>query len=606
LALVLASGCRTSDVPDLLTVYRIDPHRASAGDRVVITGDGFPEARPARVTFHGDLYRPGAAPEHDVRIALNAEPLTRNAVVIPFDAALERRFAKHGTDAPHVTFRGDLRVSFEPAARGRTEVAGVAHDVAFDVLGTEDAPLETDRELEGTRSLAFLGITGSIDAEARGLRILALDPEGKAALGGLRAGDLVQRFDGVTVLSLGDVRARPGEKLADVAVERDGRPLPTLQIPVDGLSPFGAEELEGAATLLVLAVLAVVLPTTPAGTLGKWFLRLAEARSSGKIGLSRGPLPRIFEAVVPGGEARTLLVASIAVLVGIVGAFTWLATGRSILSPEADLVALLLVGTVPLVAARFVAGGASLHRRFSMRRALVASARTLSLLVPMAIAVFGAVLASGRFVVAELVADQGGVPWRWAAARNPGLALLAFLLVASAVPETGDPSAFRSAEGMPRAPGSPPLRRQILRLVERSSLWVVAGLAVTLFAGGFRVPGLTAMVQEQSRPWAALGVAVFLTKVAVLVVVVGGVRRVTARVWVEHVAPLWVRWMLPLSVLSLAVAAAWATLLDGLSSNAPGAIAAYTTLGLGVLAVSGFIGVLAQRRPGSSSVNPWL
>jgi hypothetical protein len=87
---------------------------------------------------------------------------------------------------------------------------------------------------------------------------------------------------------------------------------------------------------------------------------------------------------------------------------------------------------------------------------------------------------------------------------------------------------------------------------------------------------------------------------------VGGVRRVTARVWVEHVAPLWVRWMLPLSVLSLGLAAGWATLLDGLSSNAPGAIAANTTLGVGALAVAAFVAVIAQHRPGSSSVNPWL
>ena len=40
------------------------------------------------------------------------------------------------------------------------------------------------------------------------------------------------------------------------------------------------------------------------------------------------------------------------------------------------------------------------------------------------------ILASGRFVISEMVADQGAPPWRWAAARNPGLTGLILVLLA--------------------------------------------------------------------------------------------------------------------------------------------------------------------------------
>ena len=77
-------------------VHRLDPSRASAGDRVVVTGEGFPEGRSATVTFRGDLLRPGVRRQADVRIVAPATPAERGAVAVAFDRAMERRPPRNG------------------------------------------------------------------------------------------------------------------------------------------------------------------------------------------------------------------------------------------------------------------------------------------------------------------------------------------------------------------------------------------------------------------------------------------------------------------------------------------------------------------------------
>src|SRR5256885_8983692 len=101
-----APACHTRQPLELLLVHRIDPSRASAGDRVTLTGEGFPEGRTATVTFRGDLLRPGLPRKTDVRITATATPSNRGAVSMTFDRAMERRFVRSGDAAPHTTFVG--------------------------------------------------------------------------------------------------------------------------------------------------------------------------------------------------------------------------------------------------------------------------------------------------------------------------------------------------------------------------------------------------------------------------------------------------------------------------------------------------------------------
>src|SRR5512146_1236399 len=57
-ALVL--GCSSpSSGPGLLQLTELSAREVGRGDKLEITGAGFPEGRVARVTFRGDVFRPG-------------------------------------------------------------------------------------------------------------------------------------------------------------------------------------------------------------------------------------------------------------------------------------------------------------------------------------------------------------------------------------------------------------------------------------------------------------------------------------------------------------------------------------------------------------------
>src|SRR5581483_1824145 len=102
-------------------------------------------------------------------------------------------------------------------------------------------------------------------------------------------------------------------------------------------------------------------------------------------------------------------------------------------------------------------------------------------------------------VIAEMVGEQGGAPWRWAGMRNPGLLMLSFLLLASALPDGAATGSEPPIEGLPeQASRRPSTTRMVARVVEAAYLWTVCGLSVVLFFGGWRVPGIPSAAQEGS------------------------------------------------------------------------------------------------------------
>jgi NADH:ubiquinone oxidoreductase subunit H len=571
---------------------------------VTLTGEGFPEGRSATVTFRGDLLRPGQSRKSDVRITASATPSGRGAVAMTFDRAMERRFVGSGDAVAHTTFVGEVQVTFQPGREGSMPLSGTARDVRFDVrpsLG--DLPSQDDT----TRPLTFLGLVAAPDPSGRGLAVSAVDPDGRAFAAGIREGDLIVTMDGVTVMDESDLRVRGGERVAEAVVERGGRPLPPLPLDVDGLAPLGAADVGLAASLVLLGCAVLGLPATRLGVVLRWLGRLAEPRRSVRTA------PRLLHGAVdallpPSHERRGLLMPSLALLVLVLAGFGWLAFGRSLLAPDSDLFALFLCSAGALFVARAADG--AMHSRAGVVGAVRGGARALGASIPALLAVTGAVIASGRFVVAEIVSDQGGAPWRWAGMRNPGLFVLGVLLVASAVPEADLQRSRPPIEGLsdsrpaPRSAG-----RTLLRLVEWAYLWTVCGLSVVLFLGGWRVPGVTSTAQEASRVFLGLGVAVFLVKLWVLALAVGALRRAAGRVALEHVGSLLVRWALPGGLAAVVLGTAWTAALDGASSATLADLLGYVAVMLAVVFAAYLVAALLRGRPSTAvvaSVNPWL
>lgn len=594
-AALLVTGCQLAGPPDLVKVDRLDPVRASAGDRVTITGDGFPAGRPATVLFRGDLFRPGAEARRGVQIRLDAVPDGRNSLSLKFDPEAERRFVGTGETAAHTTFHGDVRVVFQPGRSGLTEVSGAARNTRFDVLpsGEESSTLQPRPDL-GSRALAFLGMSATPDP-AGGLRITAVDPGGRAALCGVAPGDLLIDLDGVTVLSIDDLSVRGGERRAHATIER-GTETRSLDLDVQGLSPMGPATWTAPAVGILAACALLAAPMTPLGLALRWLGRLLGARStpdrrSQSSGWSSGL-----------GRGRALPAAAILVLFAVSAAFARLSLGRPILSADLDLLAAVLCASITLVISRIIHGAS-----VAFSRAAAEGIRTLCFVLPAIGAVIGTVVAGSRFVISEIVSAQGGVPWRWAAMQNPGLLILSSLLVASAIPEAVESPSLPEVAGVEsvKPPFSP--ITVLVRLSEWAYLWVTCGLATLLFFGGYRVPGVSTSVQETGRFLVLLGAGLFFLKLCALVFTIRAIRFVAGGVLLRHVALPWARFALPACIAGTVLAAAWATLLETTSSNAladlSGVVSVVTISVAGIAAM-----LLFRRAPAASNlaVNPWL
>ena len=177
--------------------------RASAGDRVVLTGDGFPEGRRADRDLPGRSPPARDQPPRPTRLEswfLRVSRRLRDAVVADRSiSALERRFVGSGDGALHTTFHGDVRVTFEPGATGVTSVSGTAHDVRFDVLPSRaeaSSDAEPGRTARGRGPSRFSASTreAPIRAAARDSSCSRpVEPDGRAARSGRRLGRPARR-----------------------------------------------------------------------------------------------------------------------------------------------------------------------------------------------------------------------------------------------------------------------------------------------------------------------------------------------------------------------------------------------------------------------------
>jgi hypothetical protein len=83
LALECAAGCELHDAsPNLLEVTDLNPHSLEVGDRLTLNGSGFPEGRTARISFHGDVFRAGQTPLHDVTIVAPAAASEPHSITV--------------------------------------------------------------------------------------------------------------------------------------------------------------------------------------------------------------------------------------------------------------------------------------------------------------------------------------------------------------------------------------------------------------------------------------------------------------------------------------------------------------------------------------------
>jgi NADH:ubiquinone oxidoreductase subunit H len=601
-ALVL--GCSSpSSGPGLLQLTELSAREVGRGDKLEITGAGFPEGRVARVTFRGDVFRPGRLAAHDVEVSIPATTATPHVLEATIPEELVRAFCGRD-DGAHATFRGDITAAFAPRKSGAPPVAGSLQGVVLDIEPSHES--EDNRALavqEGQRFAAFLGV--SISADGSGpLRIQKLEPQGRAAEVGLAAGDVLEELSGVRLSDISDFVPPPRARTARIALHRGGvSEGAVMAVDVAEFKPGTLSDLTPALALVGSALLALLLTLSPLGRFSTWLALAVSSRSRG-----RGVKPRLrrehWAAVARGLSGA--LPDSAAAYFGVALASSLLALGAfgvPLVARELDLPILLLAAGSALMVASFL----SQLRQRGKLTPLAALGRASWVLVaqlPLAAALLVGVLSVGSLRADDFASAQAGMPWRFLAFASPIHFMALLLGIFSLVPEGALTSSASSS--LPRPPGK---RWPALPAVEWAHLVIAAGLLSITLLGGFAVPWLTELDRTSSAGRMATGASLLVVKTFGVVLLVAALRWALGRVSVEQCRGALLRVGLP-AALTLPVAAKlWTIGAEGLVLSAYRgviALALFVATTLTCVLVARRLGQNLRLHRGEPSINPWL
>ncbi len=214
---VVLTACSGYDDLALLEVDTIEPREIEPGGTLRIHGRGFPLGRSPDLTLRGSVYRPGM-PASTVDARLVGVVQSESLIEVPVGGEL---IAALGGRA---TVDGELRVGFRAADNHRDVFS--AERVRVDFLPDTSAQLRADGEREEQSDPAGAQSFGlELSREELGtvgVRVVSVDPDGLAAIQGVKPEDTIVGLDGMSLYSGRDFVPDPSKNESTVLVARDG------------------------------------------------------------------------------------------------------------------------------------------------------------------------------------------------------------------------------------------------------------------------------------------------------------------------------------------------------------------------------------------------
>jgi hypothetical protein len=214
---MLISACSGYDDLALLEVDTIEPPEIEPGATLRIHGHGFPLGRSPNIVLRGSVYRPGMpASTVDARLVGNVQS----------ESLIEISIGEELIDAlgGRATVDGELRIGFR-AADNQRDVFSVER-VRLDFLPDTSTQLRVDSvRAEQTEPVGTQSFGMELSREelgTAGVRVVAVDPEGFAAIQGVKPEDTLVGLDGMSLYSWRDFVPDPSKSESTVLVARDG------------------------------------------------------------------------------------------------------------------------------------------------------------------------------------------------------------------------------------------------------------------------------------------------------------------------------------------------------------------------------------------------
>ncbi len=449
LFLCLFVGCARESLPELIKLSDVVPREVEVGDKLEIQGDGLPQGRTARVTFRGDLHRPGEAKPEHVTFSEAGEVASSDRVLVAYTEGMQNELCGAGSDAVHTTFEGSIEVAFPATMMAAPPIAATLAHASIDFR--PPLPATSAAMTEGERMATFAGFR-LVDREARGsgLGVASVDPGSRADRAGLRDGDEIESFNGVRVLSVADLAMVEGARAAALSVHRAGG-SETLTLDVEGFRPAPVADRFALLSALALFVAGLLLFASPASP-----RLLAMARRAHADGGA------IFRAPIAGwSKNRGVFTSSVALVAAMIAA------PCAVEASPAHVDVPSIFGGVALVSILLALAS----------RGFVHGLRAIACHACMACAMAGVVVLTGSLRVADIAATQSMVPWSWNAFHGPAGMALGVAYLAAAIASTASGA---NENGNALEPSSMPAP---LTLGDAFRLALACSLAALLFLG---------------------------------------------------------------------------------------------------------------------------
>ena len=355
---------------------------------------------------------------------------------------------------------------------------------------------------------------------------------------------------------------------------------------------FNASSLVAFVIFLVAAGIIVGVMATIGG-LGTYAERKISADLQARVGPNRvGPFGILQfladgvkmilkeDIVTTNADRFTFNLAPFLCLIGVFATLAVVPFSSGFMLADLNVGIFYLVGMASLVGIGVFLGGYASNSKWAMLGGMRGASQIISYEIPATITIITVVLMAGGLSMGTLIGGQGGSPQEWYIFHNPFLFIGFFVYFISALAETN-----RAPFDLPEAESElvsgyhteySGMKFGLFALAEYIEVFVVCGVAVALFLGGYKVPfdlcsgkmlvekiGLDKMLAQNVGQLLELGS--FFTKTLLLYYVVIWVRWTLPRLRVDQLMTLCWKYLTPIALFNLIGCAVWMYAFDGKS-----------------------------------------
>jgi NADH-quinone oxidoreductase subunit H len=333
--------------------------------------------------------------------------------------------------------------------------------------------------------------------------------------------------------------------------------------------------------LLFMGLFAFIVINFAAITAGifSWAERRVAARMQSRVGPNRvGPagfLQWIADAVklltkedlVPAESDKILFrIAPYFMMVGFACVFVALPFSHRLVVADMNIGIFFIIAVTALIVVGIIMSGWSSNSKWSLFGAIRSAAQIISYEIPAGMALMIPVLLAGTLSTQGIIRAQGGWPWQWFVFDNPATFAAFFIYFISALAE-GNRTPFDLPEAESELVSGynteySGMRFSYFFLVEWGNMWVMSALAVTMFLGGWQIPGvsaaqLDAMTGGRAVLFELLSLGIFVAKTLFWVFVVMWLRWTLPRIRVDQMMDMCWKYLVPVSFVAVLFVAGW-------------------------------------------------